>query len=489
MTNAFKDLDIIVPRVRPSDDSLTMVLDKGLGLRGLEDLLDSASQWIDIIKLGWGTSAVMPRGLIAAKIALIQAAGLFVCPGGTLLELAWLRGKTRAFFAEAAALGFSCVEVSDGTVFMPPAEKLRLIGEARDAGFRVLSEVGSKIQEADQRITVADRVSAIKAERAAGAWKVIMEARESGTHGIFDGKGATQSDMLASILAEVDASDVLFEAPQRHQQTDLIFTIGPKVNLGNIAPADVVPLQTLRTGLRSDTLGHFHDPAPCVRIGLGASDAREASMRGDVIVVIDALRASSTIVAALAAGARAVVPVARIEECVGEVTAGERGGLKVTHVDLDNSPTAMRAEVLTGRELVLTTTNGTECILAAATNESAVVLIGALTNASAVGQAALALARENRSGIALICAGRNNQMAPEDLFTASEIALSVPGARIVGEIRPMAPGPAAEAFLESPSGRNLFALGRVDDILHCASRDTFRIVPRYAKGRILTVES
>lgn len=484
MTHAFAGLDVVPPRTRQSETALTMVLDKGLGLAGLDDLLSTAGDWVDLIKLGWGTSAVMPRGLIEQKVARIREAGLMVSPGGTLLELAWLRGKESAFFQEARALGFSCVEVSDGTVYMPSSEKLRLISTARDAGFRVVSEVGSKVREADQRITAEDRVHAIRAERAAGAWKVIMEARESGTHGIFDSSGAMQSDMLQRILDDVDPADLIFEAPQRQQQTDLILTLGPTVNLGNIAPADVIPLQTLRTGLRSDTLRHFHDPAPCVRIGLGASSARAASIRGDVVIVIDALRASSTIVAAVAAGARAVVPVARIEECVGEVTAGERGGHKVAHVDLDNSPNAMRPETLLGRELVLTSTNGTECILAAATNPEAVVLIGALTNASAVAAAALSTAGARRADIALICAGRNNQMAPEDLFAASEIALAIPSAQIVGDVRPTAPGPAAEVFLASPSGRNLFELGKVDDVLHCAQRDIHPVVPRYHGGRI-----
>ena len=111
MTHAFESRGVVTPRPRPSRTAITMVLDKGLGLAGLDDLLATGAGWIDIVKLGWGTSAVMAREIVAAKVARIQAAGLNACPGGTLLELAWLRGKESAFFEEARMLGFGCVEV------------------------------------------------------------------------------------------------------------------------------------------------------------------------------------------------------------------------------------------------------------------------------------------------------------------------------------------------------------------------------------------
>lgn len=254
---------IALPRrsSKPRSTGMTMVLDKNLGLAALQDLLDSAAAAIDLVKLGWGTAATQDADFVRRKCALLAAHGVAVCPGGTLCELAWLQGRFEPFLAEARELGFTCIEVSDGTVTMPHDEKLALIGRVIDAGFRATSEVGSKNSEADGRMSLHERVAQIRNELDAGAWKVIIEARESGTQGIFDADGSTQMALLRQLAAQVDTDRLIFEAPLRSQQTELLLALGNEANLGNVAPADVVGLETLRLGLRSDTLRHFHLPA------------------------------------------------------------------------------------------------------------------------------------------------------------------------------------------------------------------------------------
>jgi phosphosulfolactate synthase len=251
---------IELPRrcAKPRHTGLTMVLDKNLGLAALADLLDSAAEAIDLVKLGWGTSATQDRDFVRRKNAMLAAQGVLSCPGGTLFELAWLQGRVAPFLTEARALGFSCIEVSDGTVTMPHAQKLALISQVREAGFRVTSEVGSKNSVLDGRMGLEERVAQICSELDAGAWKVIIEARESGTQGLFDAEGATRLALLLQIAERVDTDRLILEAPQRSQQTALLLALGNRVNLGNIAPGDVVGLETLRLGLRSDTLDHFH---------------------------------------------------------------------------------------------------------------------------------------------------------------------------------------------------------------------------------------
>ena len=482
MNRAFPDIALPSRGAKPRDAGFTMVLDKNLGLSGLQDLLESGAAFIDLVKLGWGTSAVQDEHFIQRKCAMLRQFDVMVCPGGTLTELAWLQGQTAAYLRRAAALGFTCIEVSDGTVPMPEQAKLDLIRQALDAGFRVLSEVGSKLSEEDKRITLDQRVAHIEAELDAGAWKVILEARESGTQGIFDSAGVAQLDMLQALTARIDPARLVFEAPLRSQQTELILTLGNEVNLGNIAPADVVPLETLRLGLRSDTLRFHHMNYPAIRIGLGASAALAAASRGDVIVIVDALRASSTIVTALANGMSGVRPVTSVDACVGDVTAGERGGHRVSQLQFDNSPRAFADGALRGRELVLTTTNGTECLQAAASNPQAYTLVGALLNATAVAQAALARARSDHRNITIVCAGRNNLMAAEDLVAASEIALAMPGVPVLGDIKPVTCDDFYREFLASDSGRNLSKLGKTEDVIFCAARDRYPVVPHYQDG-------
>lgn len=484
MTTAFPDIRLPTRSAKPRSTGLTMVLDKNMGLRALEDLLDTAADAIDLVKFGWGTSTIQDAELIRRKCAILSQRQIMCCPGGTLTELAWLQGGLDSYLTRARALGFSCIEVSNGTVPIPQDAKLDIIKRALDKGFRVTSEVGSKLSEEDKRITLESRLHQIRSELAAGAWKVIIEARESGTQGIFDKKGGTQLDLLHALTDEAGKDNLIFEAPLRSQQTELILMLGNDVNLGNIAPADVVPLETLRLGLRSDTLRYYHMNYPCIRIGLGADAALAASQREDIIVVVDALRASSTIVSALAHGMRSVRPVTSIDACIGEVTAGERGGKKVEQLQFDNSPLAFATQHLAGKELVLTTSNGTECLHAAAFNPKSITLVGSLLNAKAVAKSAMDLAQRQRRNISIICAGRNNQMASEDLIAASEIAMSLPGAPVLGDLQPISSNDFYRDFLASESGLNLSALGKTADVLFCATKDSFPITPIYSDGSI-----
>lgn len=489
MNRAFPDIALPRRSAKPRSTGLTMVLDKNMGLSRLQDMLDAGAEAIDLVKLGWGTSAIQDEAFVRRKCAMLAQHRIMVCPGGTLTELAWLQGCVDGYLARARDLGFTCIEVSDGTVPMGQAAKLEVIRKALDAGFRVLSEVGSKLSEEDVRISLEERIGQIEAELAAGAWKVILEARESGTQGIFDARGTAQLDMLHALTERIAPDRLVFEAPLRSQQTELILTLGSGVNLGNVAPEDVIPLETLRTGLRSDTLRFHHMNYPAIRIGLGAQAALAASRRGDVIVVVDALRASSTIVTALAHGMRGVRPVTSVDACVGDVTAGERGGRKVEQLDFDNSPLSFMAAELAGRELVLTSTNGTECLNAAASHPTSVTLVGSLLNATAVAQAALARARAASRGITIVCAGRNNEMAAEDLLAASEIALAMPGAPVLGDIKPVACNDYYREFLASDSGRNLSSLGKTEDVIFCAVKDRYPVVPVYRDGIVRLEES
>lgn len=488
MNTAFSFLDQPPRATRPRSNGITMVLDKNLGLADLSDMVETGGQCFDLVKLGWGTSACLDRDLVAAKCRLLREAQIDVCPGGTLFELSFLQGKFEAMLVEARDLGFTCIEVSNGTVPISAREKLACIEQARKHGFKVVSEVGSKIIEEDHQLTVKKRVHDIKAELDAGSWKVIMEARESGTLGIFGHDGALDRNMLDGLLHETDSTNLIFEAPRKEQQAALIALLGSDVNLGNIAPSDVIPLETLRRGLRGDTLRHFHMHTPGVAIELGPSGAKAASDRGDVIIVVDALRATSTIVAALAGGMTSVRPVATVDECVGEVTAGERGGLKVPHLDFDNSPLAFAGGEQRGKKLCLTTTNGTECLLSAAQNEQAVVLAGTLLNATAVAKAALTLAHRRTCNITIIVAGRNNQIAIEDQIAATQIALGIPGADVCGSVPMLTSDDFLIGFLNNDSGKNLLSLGRVQDVIFCARKDAFDIVPILANGELTRLD-
>ncbi len=228
---------------------ITHVIDKGLGPRAWEDVLDTGGAFIDIVKLGWGTAYVTQN--LARKLEVLRAAGKPVVIGGTFLEAVIAQDKVDEYKSWLNELGITHVEVSDGVIDLARERKLELIAElAQD--FTVLSEVGSKDSEAV--FAPYQWVEWIKEELAAGAWKVIMEGREGGTAGIYRPTGEMRTGLVDEIAHEVAISDLIFEAPTKSAQAWFVRHYGSSVNLGNIPPDEVIALETLRLGLRADTL-------------------------------------------------------------------------------------------------------------------------------------------------------------------------------------------------------------------------------------------
>ncbi len=237
---------------KPRDEGVTMVMDKGLALRQAEDLIDSSGPLIDLVKLGFGTSLVSTR--VHEKVKLYQAAGIQVYLGGTLFEAYVARGQYKDYRRHVDRLGLDTVEVSDGSINMTAKEKCKYIADLAKH-YRVLSEVGSK--ESGILISPSKWVSMMRAELDAGSWKVIAEARESGTVGIYRPSGHAHTQLVNRILAKVAAKDILWEAPQKPQQVWFIKQLGANVNLGNIVGDEVIALETLRLGLRGDTFFQY----------------------------------------------------------------------------------------------------------------------------------------------------------------------------------------------------------------------------------------
>jgi phosphosulfolactate synthase len=236
---------------------LTHVIDKGLGPRGWEDVLEVSGDHISIVKLGWGTAAVTQR--LERKLEVLRNAGKPVVIGGTFFEVVYLKDKLDAYKSWLDTLGLKHVEISDGTVDIPRDRKLELIADfARD--FTVLSEVGSK--DSSVEYSAAEWTQWLSEELDAGAWKVITEAREGGTAGIFDSSGGMRTELIGEIAGAVGVENVIFEAPSKASQAWFVKQFGPSVNLGNIPPDEVIPLETLRLGLRGDTLKEMLLAAP-----------------------------------------------------------------------------------------------------------------------------------------------------------------------------------------------------------------------------------
>jgi phosphosulfolactate synthase len=238
---------------KPRASGLTHVLDKGYSLEQVRQFLEVAGNYVDIVKLGWGTACVTPS--LQKKVALYQGLGIPVCFGGTLLEVCLRQNKLDEFIEVARRLNMDCVELSDGTVPMPEDDKIALLKRlARE--FRVFSEVGSK--DADVIMAPYKWVDSIKRELEAGAWKVITEGRETGNVGVYQPGGEVKEGLIEEIRRAVDPAQLLFEAPVRSQQTWFIKHFGANVNLGNIPPDEVISVETLRLGVRGDTLLQFH---------------------------------------------------------------------------------------------------------------------------------------------------------------------------------------------------------------------------------------
>jgi phosphosulfolactate synthase len=234
---------------RPREWGITHVLDKGMSLAEIQGLIEVAADYVDIIKFGWGTSVVVQN--LDAKIDLCTEQGIDIYCGGSLFELAVRRNKVDEYVAFLKDRGIRLLEISDGIIEISAEDKLRYI-ERLAKDFKVFSEVGSK----DASVVVAPYrwVRQIKAELEAGAWKVITEGRESGTVGLYRNSGEIRTGLIEEIEIEIDTKRLIFEAPQKAQQVWLIKHFGPNVNLGNIPPQEVIALETMRQGLRADTM-------------------------------------------------------------------------------------------------------------------------------------------------------------------------------------------------------------------------------------------
>ena len=237
---------------KPRDKGITMVMDKGLSLRQVEDFIEVAGSYTDIVKLGWATSYVTPN--LDQKIKLYQDAGIPVYFGGTLFEAMIIRGQFDDYRRVLDKYNLQHAEVSDGSITIEHAEKCDYINKLAQQ-VTVISEVGSK--DVQKIFAPYKWIQLMKAEIEAGSWKVIAEARESGNVGIYRGSGEVREGLVNEILTQIPGEKILWEAPQKAQQLYFIELLGCNVNLGNIAPTEVIPLETMRIGLRGDTFNLF----------------------------------------------------------------------------------------------------------------------------------------------------------------------------------------------------------------------------------------
>jgi phosphosulfolactate synthase len=233
---------------KPRSAGITHVLDKGAPIAVVDGLLTTAADLVDVVKIGWGIG-YLDRAL-KQRVAAYQRAGILVCLGGTLVEIAAAQGELTALRRWAAGEGIDALEVSNGLGWMGPGAQCALVAELAE-DFTVLAEAGAK--DAAAPVAAAEWADEMTADLAAGAAWVIAEGRESGTVGIYDGDGAVRVALVEDLAAAVPVERVIFEAPVKAQQAWFVRRFGADVNLGNIAPDDVLPLETLRLGLRADT--------------------------------------------------------------------------------------------------------------------------------------------------------------------------------------------------------------------------------------------
>ncbi|GEO25103.1 phosphosulfolactate synthase [Alicyclobacillus acidoterrestris] len=239
---------------KPRDNGLTMVIDKGLGYEQLGDILEIASPYVDLVKFGFGTSCLYPRHILRQKLSLARVYAVQTCPGGTLGEIALTQGVYDKYVERCAKLGFTAIEISDGTIELDADTRLYAIETAKRAFKLVISEVGKKL---DRTADVRTYAQQVVADLDAGADYVVVEGRESGENvGIYGDHGQVDTSILDDfihLLPPAVRSKIIWEAPKKVQQVELIKRFGQTVNLGNIPPADVLALECLRLGLRADT--------------------------------------------------------------------------------------------------------------------------------------------------------------------------------------------------------------------------------------------
>lgn len=239
---------------KPRETGFTMAMDKGLSLRQVEDFIEVSGDHVDIVKLGWATSYVTPN--LKEKIQLYKSYDIPVYLGGTLFEAFVIRGQFEDYLRVLDKYDLQFAEVSDGSIELDHDIKCHYINRLADH-VTVLSEVGSKDEE--KIIPPYKWIKLMQAELDAGSWKVIGEAREGGNVGLFRSSGEVRSGLVEEILTKIPFEKILWEAPQKAQQVWFIKLLGANVNLGNIAPHEVIPLETIRLGLRGDTFNFFLD--------------------------------------------------------------------------------------------------------------------------------------------------------------------------------------------------------------------------------------
>lgn len=238
---------------KPREIGQTMVIDKGMGVRAYRDLLEICGAYIDIVKIGFGSSSLYPRETLLEKIRISKDYDICIIPGGTFLEMAVYQDAIIPYFDMVRALGFDGIEVSDGTIEMGQHLRRELIQRGLELGLNVFTEYGKKLDSDSFQI---DRlVETVENDLSAGASLVTIEGRESGINvGLYDGEGKCRDEDLSDILGKVPApAQLMWETPLKSQQIHFIRLLGPNVNLGNIQPHDILSLECLRRGLRSDT--------------------------------------------------------------------------------------------------------------------------------------------------------------------------------------------------------------------------------------------
>jgi len=237
---------------KPRQAGVTMVMDKGSSVREIEDMLSVGADYIDIVKLGWATSFVTP--VLEAKLQVYRDAQIPVYFGGTLFEAFVVRNQFEDYLRILDRFNLEYAEVSDVSITLPHEEKCQYITRLAQRG-KVLSEVGSK--DAEKIFAPYKWIQMMQAELDAGAWKVIGEAREGGNIGLYRSSGEVRQGLVDEIINAIPAEKIIWEAPQKSQQVYFVKLVGPNVNLGNIAVNEIIPLETIRLGLRGDTFATF----------------------------------------------------------------------------------------------------------------------------------------------------------------------------------------------------------------------------------------
>ncbi|GGA39809.1 phosphosulfolactate synthase [Kroppenstedtia guangzhouensis] len=249
---------------KPRSGGLTMVIDKGMGISAFRDLLELAADYIDFIKLGFGTTILTPAHLLKEKLRLSESFGVHLYPGGTFFEVAYIQDGMNHYFETLSRIGFQWLEISDGTIPLSPGQRTESITAARDSSFRVITEIGKK--QKGSITPVAELVETFHRDRENGAEYIIVEGRESGRDiGMFNEKGDVDTDYVLNVEQQVDRSRIWWECPQAAQQITLLKLLGADTNLGNVPAQEVLSVESLRRGLRSDTFytfGSHREEAP-----------------------------------------------------------------------------------------------------------------------------------------------------------------------------------------------------------------------------------